>query len=133
MKSIIAKRMVPTFDPTNVQGTWEYPGYDFREIFLVRSEYTGYPFNPDTDPYNIVAYGYFAHVKDDLLEPNTLWLPDGNGVCKITANDAPYNKRLGYVRFMDGFIDRDRLTENYYILGLNKPLKVTLDYLRRTK
>lgn len=147
MKSIIAKRMMPSFDPTTVRGTYRYPGYDLREIFLVRDLVPKrlfafhfsergiewhYTFNPDTDPYDIVAEGYFTNVKDDLTEPNALWLPDCNGACRITANDAPYNKTLGYIRFTDGCMDQSRLDEDYYILGLNTPLKVTLDYLRRT-
>lgn len=133
MKSIIAKRMMPSFDPTTVRGTYKYPGYDVQAIFLVRNE-DRYGFDPDWSSYDVVADGYFSSRKNILLEAGTLWLPDSDGKCKITSEPAPYNKLLGYIRFTDGCIKRAmaRPDEDYYILGLNKPLKVTLDYLRMT-
>lgn len=136
MKSLIAKRMMPSFDPTTIRGTYEYPGYDVQAISLARcTEELPHDFHPirDWSSYYIVADGYFASQKGILLEASTIWLPDAYGNCKITNSPAPYNKTLGYIHFKDGYIDRSRLDEDYYILGLNKPLKVTFDYLRRTK
>lgn len=76
--------------------------------------------------YHLISEGYFTENYQDAAKIQTpthktsydLWLPDGNGVCRVTKK-APFNKFMG-VLTLEYLLHGDYDVSNCYVLGVSK-------------